>query len=77
MRELHLESCRGCPLYICICNALRDKELAAASGEARCVADVFKRCGSRPQCGKCLPDVAQIIEDSRASENGSPIVPAE
>lgn len=54
-------------MYICICNALRDKDLAAASGGARSVADVFKRCGRRPQCGKCLTDVAQIIEDTRAA----------
>ncbi len=56
------------PMYICICNALKDKELAAASTNARTVADVFRRCGARPQCGKCLADVAQIIEDVRASE---------
>ncbi len=56
-------------MYICICNALKDKELAAASSNARTVADVFRRCGSRPQCGKCLPDVAQIIEDVRAMED--------
>ncbi len=56
-------------MYICICNALKDKELAAASGGARTVADVFRRCGCRPQCGKCLPDVAQMIEDARALEN--------
>ena len=54
-------------MYVCICNALKDKEIAAAAqGEARCVADVFRRCGRRPQCGKCLPDVAQIIEDERS-----------
>ena len=53
-------------MYVCICNALKDKELAAAaSEEARCVADVFRKCGHRPQCGKCLPDVAQIIEDQQ------------
>lgn len=64
-------------MYICICNALKDKDLAAATGDARSVADVFKRCGRRPQCGKCLPDVAQIIEDARAAETGGSVIPAE
>lgn len=65
-------------MYICICNALKDKELAAAAGDdARTVADVFRRCGSRPQCGKCLPDVAQMIEDARTLENGPQSVAAE
>lgn len=55
-------------MYICICNALKDRELAAAArNDARSVADVFRRCGKKPQCGRCLPDVAQIIEDERAA----------
>lgn len=58
-------------MYVCICNALKDRELAAAAGgDARSVADVFRRCGARPKCGKCLPDVAQMIEDARLREGG-------
>lgn len=54
-------------MYVCICNALRDRELAAAAkGDVRSVAQVFRQCGRKPQCGKCLPDVAKIIEDTRA-----------
>lgn len=64
-------------MYICICNAIRDKEFAAASGGARSVADVFKRCGRRPQCGKCLPDVAQIIDDTRSAQDGAVPIAAE
>lgn len=59
-------------MYICVCNALNDKEVArAARGDggcepARAVADVFRRCGRKPQCGKCLGDVAKIIEQENA-----------
>jgi bacterioferritin-associated ferredoxin len=63
-------------MFVCICNALRDRDLAEAAGDARSVADVFRRCGRRPQCGKCLPDVAQMIEDARRCDRGS-IVAAE
>ncbi|MEX0646085.1 MAG: (2Fe-2S)-binding protein [Parvularculaceae bacterium] len=64
-------------MYVCICNALRDRDLAeAARSDARSVADVFRRCGRRPQCGKCLPDVAQMIEDARSLDKGG-ILPAE
>lgn len=55
-------------MYICICNALRDKDIAAASSDARSVGEVFRRCGRRPQCGKCLRDVAEIIEEQRQVE---------
>lgn len=65
-------------MYVCICNALKEKQLAAAAGDdVRTVAEVFRRCGSRPQCGKCLPDVAQMIEDSREAHSGSQVMAAE
>lgn len=58
-------------MYVCVCNALRERDIAeAACGQAQSVAEVFRRCGRRPQCGKCLPDVAQMIEDARALQSG-------
>ena len=54
-------------MYVCICNALTDRKLAEAAGDDGCnVAEVFQRCGTRPQCGKCLQNVAQIIDDARS-----------
>ncbi len=52
-------------MYVCICNALKDRQLEAAASDARSVGEVFRRCEARPQCGKCLPDVAQMIEAAR------------
>lgn len=64
-------------MFVCICNALRDRELSeAARTGAASVGDVFRRCGRKPQCGKCLPDVARMIEDARALER-RPVVAAE
>ncbi|MEO1137314.1 MAG: (2Fe-2S)-binding protein [Pseudomonadota bacterium] len=60
-------------MYVCICNALKDRQLNDASQGARTVADVFRRCGTRPQCGKCLPDVAQMIEDTRQNDDARPL----
>lgn len=56
-------------MYICICNALRDRELASAATGAKGVSEVFKRCGRRPQCGKCVPDVARMVEAARDSSS--------
>jgi len=53
-------------MYVCICNALKDRQLAAAAQDAKSVGEVFRRCDARPQCGKCLPDVAELIETARA-----------
>lgn len=57
-------------MYVCLCNALKDRDLAAAACDAKSVGEVFRRCASRPQCGKCLPDVAKMIEDARAERDG-------
>lgn len=60
-------------MYVCICNALKDRQIKAQlesqPGEARSVGEVFRRCGTRPRCGKCLPDIARMIEDARACES--------
>jgi bacterioferritin-associated ferredoxin len=50
-------------MYVCICNALKDSQLEAAAADpaVKTSACVFKRCDARPQCGRCLPDVAEII----------------
>ena len=42
-----------------------DSDVSAFSGDAPTVAEVFRICGERPQCGKCLSHVAQIIEEIR------------
>ena len=55
-------------MYVCICNALKDRQLLAEVSSAKSVGDVFRRCGTRPQCGKCLPDIAKMIEDARDCE---------
>jgi bacterioferritin-associated ferredoxin len=59
------ETCSG--MFVCICNALREKDLMAAAADpsvkgAPCV---FKRCDAKPQCGRCLPDVADMIAANR------------
>ena len=53
------------------------RELAAASHGARNVAEVFRRCGRRPKCGKCLPDVAELIEAAREDDQGAAKLAAE
>ncbi|NOW44856.1 bacterioferritin-associated ferredoxin [Novosphingobium sp. SG751A] len=55
-------------MYICICNALREKDLRAT---ARCHAGdaetLYNRLGCRPQCRQCLEDADQIVAEERNS----------
>ena len=59
-------------MYVCICNALRDSDLkdAAAEKNVSTPACVFKRFDTRPQCGRCLPDVAEIISSVEIRRGG-------
>ena len=54
-------------MIICICNAIREKELngVVAQGAAS-VCEAFAKMGCRPMCGKCVPEVRDVIR-SRCS----------
>ena len=57
------------PMFICICNAIRETDLRCAA--RRCPGDadaVYDHLGYQPQCGQCLDDAAAILIDERAKE---------
>jgi len=53
------------PMYVCLCNALTDRDLLphTVTG-APSVSMVYQACGCRPQCGKCVPFVRQMLRQS-------------
>ena len=55
-------------MYVCICNAIREKDLRAA---ARCCRDgaegLYARLGRTPQCRQCLDEATEIVADERAA----------
>jgi len=59
-------------MYICICRAIRDREVeAAVRAGARRPSDVFRACGKSPQCGTCACDMRQHIAQTVAREQTS------
>ena len=54
-------------MYVCICNAIREKDLRAA---ARCcrdgAEDLYARLGRTPQCRQCLDEADHIVAEERA-----------
>ena len=54
----------GTMMYVCLCNGLRDRDLRPhTSGGRNSVSMVYQACGCRPQCGKCVPFVRQMLRD--------------
>jgi bacterioferritin-associated ferredoxin len=56
-------------MYICICKAIREREVDdAVRAGARRPADVFRACGKSPQCGSCACDMRERISQTIAHE---------
>ena len=48
-------------MYICLCNALKEKEIARAiEGGASC-ASVYGCFDCQPKCGKCIPEIEEQL----------------
>ncbi|MCI3134376.1 (2Fe-2S)-binding protein [Phenylobacterium aquaticum] len=51
-------------MFICNCNGIREREVRAAieAGAERPV-EIFRACGARPQCARCVCEMKQMIDD--------------
>lgn len=50
-------------MIICVCNAIRDKQLdSAVEGSNASVCEVFRKMGCQPVCGKCIPEMRDAIQ---------------
>lgn len=59
-------------MYICICRAIRDRDVdAAVRAGARRPADVFRACGQSPQCGGCACEMRKHIDATIAAEQAA------
>jgi bacterioferritin-associated ferredoxin len=55
-------------MYVCICNAIRECELRQAA--RTCAGDaqaLYTRLGRPPQCGQCVDEAEDIIEEERVA----------
>ena len=49
-------------MYVCVCNAITDREIRAqAACEQSTVAMIYRALGTKPKCGKCVPLVRQML----------------
>lgn len=60
-------------MYVCICRAIREREVeAAVRAGARRPVDVFRACGQTAQCGGCAREMRQHIQRTIAQEKATP-----
>ena len=54
-------------MIICVCNAIRERDLRAAVREgAICPNSAYASMGRKPKCGQCLSFARTIISTERA-----------
>jgi len=60
-------------MYVCLCNALTDRDVRAAAraGAAR-PSQVYGQCGVSPCCGKCAPMMRDMLREERGGAPGFP-----
>ncbi|MCF8466015.1 MAG: (2Fe-2S)-binding protein [Sneathiella sp.] len=52
-------------MYICLCNALTDRDVkSAVSLGAQRIANVYEMLGAAPQCAKCSTHIRDIIRET-------------
>lgn len=53
-------------MYVCVCNAIRESELRAVAHRTSGDAVVaYAALGKIPQCGSCLCEADEILDDER------------
>ena len=56
-------------MYVCICNALNDKQVTKAlENGARTPASVFRHYERQIQCGKCVPMMRDMAQSHCANQ---------
>lgn len=60
-------------MFLCLCNALTDAQIAEAIHQgARRPLDVYARCGCRAQCGRCTASILGAVRTAAAVQSSFP-----
>jgi bacterioferritin-associated ferredoxin len=55
-------------MYVCTCNGISERNVDAAIKDgAKSPSGVHHACGAKPQCGRCLPEIADRLRALRVS----------
>jgi bacterioferritin-associated ferredoxin len=55
-------------MYLCICNAITDRQARSQRSASCSVAAFYRALGVKPKCGKCVPLVREML-DARSADD--------
>jgi len=55
-------------VYVCLCNALTDRQVKAAAASAGTIrpSGIYEACGCRAQCGQCVKALVALLRGEGA-----------
>lgn len=60
-------------MYVCLCNAFTDGQVrGAVAGGCRSVAQVYDALGAKPECGRCIPMLREMVAQPAPSHHAGP-----
>ena len=63
-------------MYVCICNAIKERELRSAARNCDGNAEaVYHSLGCIPLCGSCLSDADRVIDNERENARLPALLP--
>ena len=65
-------------MYVCLCNAITDRDLADAASEGvSCAVEAYRRRGSTPDCGRCLEFAQDLLDQKLVGQSAERVsIPA-
>jgi bacterioferritin-associated ferredoxin len=56
-------------MYVCNCNALTDTQIREAIAKRpRDAASVYRYYDCAPQCGRCVPEIREMLKQAREAK---------
>jgi bacterioferritin-associated ferredoxin len=56
-------------MYVCNCNALTERQVREAiARRPRDTAEVYRYYDCQPQCGRCVPEVREMLKKAREAK---------
>jgi bacterioferritin-associated ferredoxin len=61
-------------MYVCVCNALSERDVgqAIASGRVNSAADVYRHFRAQPQCGLCQTMIEDLLRAGGVTPEATP-----
>jgi bacterioferritin-associated ferredoxin len=53
-------------VFVCLCNALTDRDIHSAAEQCCKVSEVYRCHGVTPDCGKCVPFIRDALRAARS-----------